>query len=298
MSAAAALLVLATSCGSSYETTTIATDSVSITRATADSAVIVELSIDYPQKADSKAADSLREQISVLLRDNAMNNYNDSNSKGIKKYAGDMNSKDSLASYYTAEYFNFLSNSYKKDIAERMPDNATTRYHGYYTHNIAIKKVADTTNFVSCLMTNYWYTGGAHGSQVESGFTLSKDDGSLIGYPIDTLKVNEMQPILRKGLLSYFNNGATKKITDKELNDMLFINGNTIPLPATAPYFTPEGIKFTYQQYEIAPYASGLPEFTVPYAEIKPYVKEGKAAELVEKCLKEQEEAAQDNKSK
>lgn len=31
-------------------------------------------------------------------------------------------------------------------------------------------------------------------------------------------------------------------------------------------YCTPEGIVIYYQQYDIAPYASGIPEFLIPYS--------------------------------
>ena len=35
------------------------------------------------------------------------------------------------------------------------------------------------------------------------------------------------------------------------------------------PVLTPEGLRFVYQQYEIGPYALGMVEFTVPYADVK-----------------------------
>ena len=45
-----------------------------------------------------------------------------------------------------------------------------------------------------------------------------------------------------------------------------------IPLPEAAPLFTKDGVKLTYGQYEIAPYAAGMPSFVAPYAEIAPYL--------------------------
>lgn len=37
---------------------------------------------------------------------------------------------------------------------------------------------------------------------------------------------------------------------------------------------TDDGLMFTYSPYEIASYAAGMPEFTIPYAELKPYFTE------------------------
>jgi len=31
-------------------------------------------------------------------------------------------------------------------------------------------------------------------------------------------------------------------------------------------YLVPDGIVIYFQQYEIAPYASGIPQFTIPYS--------------------------------
>ena len=48
--------------------------------------------------------------------------------------------------------------------------------------------------------------------------------------------------------------------------DGLFIENGIIPLPAAAPYLSPDGVVFVYGQYEIGAYAIGMPTFTVPYS--------------------------------
>ena len=52
----------------------------------------------------------------------------------------------------------------------------------------------------------------------------------------------------------------------------------TIPLPNTPPALTDKGISIIYQQYEIAPYAAGLPSFYIPY---------DKAADILTPAAKE-----------
>ncbi len=74
-----------------------------------------------------------------------------------------------------------------------------------------------------------------------------------------------MQDVIKKGLKKYF-----EVHTDEEMEKFLSLeNTYLLPLPATPPVFTKEGVLFTYQQYEIAAYAAGLPSFIVPYDEAK-----------------------------
>ena len=56
-------------------------------------------------------------------------------------------------------------------------------------------------------------------------------------------------------------------------------------MPATSPYFTADGIVFTYQQYEIAPYAAGQPSFTLSYKDVASYLTK-EAFEVAEPFLK------------
>lgn len=58
--------------------------------------------------------------------------------------------------------------------------------------------------------------------------------------------------------------------TESQFKDALLINPDTLPLPASAPYFMPKGVNFDYQQYEIAPYAAGMPSCVLPYSVVKP----------------------------
>ena len=45
-----------------------------------------------------------------------------------------------------------------------------------------------------------------------------------------------------------------------------------IPLPQWAPMPTADGLKFIYQQYEVTAYVDGMPEFTLTYDEVAPYL--------------------------
>ena len=106
----------------------------------------------------------------------------------------------------------------------------------------------------------------------EIGVTLSKRNATPILSVIDRSKTEQIQPIITEGLTRYFaSNGA---LTDNsDIKSLLFIGDDgLIPLPVNEPYFTSEGLRFIYQNYEIGPYAIGMPSFTVPYDKIKDFL--------------------------
>ena len=61
-------------------------------------------------------------------------------------------------------------------------------------------------------------------------------------------------------------------ITPEELDNILFLETGIVPLPAWTPYPSEDGLVFTYQQYEIAAYAAGMPNFTIPFTDLLPYL--------------------------
>ena len=63
-----------------------------------------------------------------------------------------------------------------------------------------------------------------------------------------------------------------ERIANKVNIKEMLLDGDLIPLPTWQPFPSKDGLVFTYQQYEIAPYAAGMPAFTIPYEDIAPYV--------------------------
>ncbi|MBQ2591047.1 MAG: DUF3298 domain-containing protein, partial [Paludibacteraceae bacterium] len=63
--------------------------------------------------------------------------------------------------------------------------------------------------------------------------------------------------------------------SNEELGEMLLgVDYRNIPMPSVNPYFSKNGLEFIYGQYEIAPYACGMPQFTIPYSRVEPLLKE------------------------
>ena len=99
------------------------------------------------------------------------------------------------------------------------------------------------------------------------GVTIRKSDNRRMGWEILRSQYNEeLQKAMRQGLKDFF-----EVKTDEELKTMFFKEeyAYNLPMPQCPPLFTDKGIMFVYNPYEIAPYAAGMPTFTIPYDKLK-----------------------------
>ena len=91
--------------------------------------------------------------------------------------------------------------------------------------------------------------------------------------------------MIKEGLRQYFQSYGADVSTDEQLKEFLYTDADidNLQLPAWAPYLTEEGMLFSYQQYEIAAYAAGIPAFVISYDQLMPYLTEAGAALIKEK---------------
>ena len=182
-----------------------------------------------------------------------------------------------------------IFNYYKDNAAKRLRDlggeDAAERAEYFdgeipgWEYEFRLAKTADTLGYVVFQNLDYIYTGGAHGGMIGHGdMTFDRKTGERIKF-LDGDVTGAMQPLLVKGLISYFSEYG-EQMTEESLMEhlMLWEEITQIPLPTWDPHPSADGLVFTYQQYEIASYADGMPNFTVPYEEIRPF--------LTEKALK------------
>ena len=106
----------------------------------------------------------------------------------------------------------------------------------------------------------YIFMGGAHGGYYYIGQSFNKNTGHQYNFDLlskyDKVSLNTL---IINGLKEYFS------CTREEVEDMIEVEDiHNIPLPSTPPYITENGIIITYQQYEIACYAAGMPSFVIP----------------------------------
>ena len=135
------------------------------------------------------------------------------------------------------------------------------------------------------------FTGGAHGSASISyknvnpatGVVYTLDDFLKPGSKAELTKIGE------KHFRSEFLPSIDMKPTDalSEENGFWFDSNKKDEGVDNIFYLcdnfaiTDKGISFVYGLYEVVPYAMGMPEFTIPFSEIKSLLKDEWAAELI-----------------
>lgn len=262
MAVAAVCIPLAsflTSCGGSEASAPLSTDSITKRASTPDSMAVAVAVVDYPQFGKADVSDSVKSYINATLHSLFVDcNPDGSRHKSYPLYEGDFSNGEAMVDFYV--------NAYKNELAAM-----NTEKRIGYEHYVEIRKLCDTAGFTTYESTDYNYLGGAHGITTIIATTFDKANGQRIENPIDTTKVAELQKFFRSGLVSYFNK-RDGKISEKDLKDRLFVESDTIPFPQYSPTLMPDGVRFIYQQYEIAPYSEGQPSFTIPYKDIESFL--------------------------
>jgi hypothetical protein len=115
---------------------------------------------------------------------------------------------------------------------------------------------------LSMYFDRYEYTGGAHGSITRSAYTWNLQYGRRLGLS----QMIEQGTNYKGYCINYINsqiaqqikNGENAYFDDYEKNVEKTFDPKNF-------YLTGEGVVLYFPQYAIAPYASGILEFTIPY---------------------------------
>ena len=240
---------------------------------------------ELPVPASSASKQIRTELIDVLDRQLSHITFGEEE-RFFSRYDGDENDTDALLGYYKDQTLALIGRLSQEDADERehylegdipfaMPS---------WGYDFTLKKVADTLGYIVFMSQNYIYMGGAHGGITGEGYlTFDCKNGHRVDPMLDLDCTDSIQSLLEKGLLDYYSEYGETMTTDA-LRERLQIEGDMIPLPSWTPYPSAEGLTFIYQQYEIASYADGMPSFTVPYQDIKPFLTP-EARELLERAI-------------
>lgn len=258
------------------ETALLKTDSIGIELT--DTMVEVRVSVDWPVAGNDTLVQGIRHYILKQL--------------DIKKYT---DIKEALEKVAKVQY-NELKTQWLEDREVRGIYAGGMIYSSY--QRISVDEESDT--YVTYSYCTEGFTGGAHGYATATGITISKATGKEIGYESEynantmtfsikhqnlfrSTKSAGLYKLIKEGVKDYFSDLEDHRISDEELADMLqnVPDVNHIPVPQFPPTFTKNGLVFLYQQYEIGPYAVGMPNFCIPYKKVLPYLTE-EAAALVE----------------
>lgn len=275
----AAALLLAAACTSSDEG--FRTES----RTFDQSSDHAQLTLDATLPVATTPGAAVMRQTLVDVMDQALCRIDSEDGKRLfPRFEGDINDSEALFSYYEQQGLAALeakAKAFADMRAEGIRESTTltdeekekyiaeTPGYGFGFH---LDKVHETDKIVVFDSENYIYLGGAHGGIDGAGpMTFDKNTGMRVRDFFEPGSVRDMQPLLRQGMLSYFKERMDATDTPLEMHLHLKDDG-LIPLPQWAPMPTEEGLKFIYQQYEVAAYAEGMPEFTLPYGDVAPYL--------------------------
>jgi hypothetical protein len=140
----------------------------------------------------------------------------------------------------------------KKSGSDIRQYNFTSKYKVTYNKN----------NILSIVLTIYQYTGGAHGSTTQVAYNFDTNTGKIgvledfFGEDKDYRSkiLKEIRAEISKEPQNYFIE------TINNLNGIAY-NQNF--------YLEDEAVVVYFDEYEIAPYAAGIPEFRIPYSKFK-----------------------------
>ena len=251
-----------------------------------DSTAHADLSVkvELPVPGQGAAAERIRKKLVEVMDGQLSHIGTYEEERQFPAFKGDAGKTESLLTYYRDKALEVLGKLSQEDYEERV--NSIEENDGLtdeqrkeilddmpgWEYDFGLLKERETDEYVVFLSQDYVYLGGAHGGVTGRGsLTFDKKDGHLVEQFLDPACLDAIQPLLRKGITAYFSEDDNE-ISPEELDNYLFLESGVIPFPAWTPYPDEDGLVFTYQQYEIASYAAGMPNFTVPYEDLRPYL--------------------------
>lgn len=121
--------------------------------------------------------------------------------------------------------------------------------------------------FVSMTLYVYYYMGGAHGNTTVYTFN----------YDLDKNKEYRLSDLFEGEYLKVISDYCIKEISGDEYTDDEWVRSGAAPEAENFKAFTlsQKGILIHFQQYQVLPYAAGMPEVLVPKSVLDKYVKKG-----------------------
>ncbi len=255
---------------------TLAVDSIGF-HEVEDSTMECILAVDCPQGNDSLAL-----AVKKFIADELTNTYmpsgytdDDAILKSYPHYTGSTADCAKVLDFYGKGTMRYLAETRNEMKAYRDPSIEMPPLY----QSVKIRKTEETPAYITYRVTNESYMGGAHGSYTFYYVNINKKTCKPVYNSVDSTRVKELQPMLRKGVLWCLKESGVEGVTDANMNDFIMLpDDGIIPLPVHTPWVQNDSLNFVYQQYEIASYAVGPIGFNIAIKDIEPYLtKEAKA---------------------
>ena len=144
-----------------------------------------------------------------------------------------------------------------------------------YEFECRFRPVFVSDSLLTYSYSGYVYLGGAHGGAAGLGQTFNRMSGEALTFAnsIEPSATDDLRAMIRRALWTQYFTTETDGEGALTLRDVLLIDPDTLPLPSSAPEFMADGVHVTYQQYEIACYAAGMPSVVLPYDSVAPLMR-------------------------
>jgi hypothetical protein len=184
----------------------------------------------------------------------------------VVKLSGNPQAQARIDSRFRAQGADFSRYAARTLYRQAVRDYHSAQEHDYpFRAYDAVMKYEVTLNrdcYLSAYRDRYEFTGGAHGNTVRASDTFSLKSGRRFALshffaPGVNYRRIVVSGILKQAELNMLQNPGIYFDDYKHLILKYFKPENY--------YFVPEGVAIYYQQYEIAPYSTGIVSFVLPY---------------------------------
>ncbi|WML46795.1 DUF3298 and DUF4163 domain-containing protein [Neobacillus sp. PS3-34] len=132
-----------------------------------------------------------------------------------------------------------------------------------YEYDVTYQVKYNENNQLSLLVYDYIYTGGAHGMEIVTSYNFNVLTGQQLKLGDIAQSTTGFNKIKKYAIADLMNRAKRGEgIFTGDLNKMEINNNRPF-------YFTSNGIAIIFQEYEVAPYAAGMPEVKIPYKVFK-----------------------------
>lgn len=172
-----------------------------------------------------------------------------------------------LNAFYKKKAENFLKYIQTDLMKSAIEDYENSIKNGYPVHqyeaDLVYTESYNQRNIVSLYMDQYEYTGGAHGSTVRTSEVWNMIHGNQI--PLSVFFPNNPNYIadIERVIIGQITN-QIKTGEDYYFDDYAQLVKHTFNPDSF--YLIPGALVFYFQQYDIAPYSSGILEFQIPFS--------------------------------
>jgi len=163
----------------------------------------------------------------------------------------------------------------RKMIEEESSGQDEEVYMPNYSLDYSISVARSDESMFSVVISEYSFTGGAHGGTYLYGVNFDTKTGQVIENSTFDASADSIKEYIIKCIKA-----SDKKVDDilfpewEETVDTMFSKG----MKDGAFWFNGNGMTYVFQQYDIAPYAAGIQTFDIPYVDMKDFPDEYKVA--------------------